>query len=154
VNGNPGYVINGATHDLKWAYSGGFGQSLIAVDIDHDGRAEFISYMSVNNQTSLFAWHPDTLAVVWSIGNVNQDVLALGDYDGDGNPDLYSLPYGGPSITIRALGDGSVLKQLSGINGNSYVYASLAAVADFDGDGAPEIAMSSAISDRSIRIFD
>ncbi len=58
--------------------------------------------------------------------------VAVGDFDGDGRPDLYVLNYG-PNVLYRNLGDGRFAAATAGVEDPGWSVG--AAFLDFDGDG-------------------
>ena len=64
--------------------------------------------------------------------------VAVGDYDGDGDPDLY-LANAGPNRLYRNEGNGTFrdVSKEAGVSGNEWTTS--AAIVDLNGDGLPEI---------------
>jgi hypothetical protein len=139
INGNPGYVLSGVTRSLKWAYSGGFSLSNLMelYDVDHDGRAEFISYTNPPPGTATFltVWRADSFVSVWSIAGSSGDAFTIADTDGDSTPEIIvGMNYDGKVVTRRLL-DGALVKSFA----STYYNTSRIAVGDLDGDGSAEV---------------
>jgi hypothetical protein len=65
--------------------------------------------------------------------------VAVGDFNGDGRPDLAVKPYDGSIRVLRGIGDGTFLNAQDFSAGSS---GGFVAVADLNGDGKPDLAVN------------
>jgi len=130
----------------------GFGHSFLAVgDFNGDGWLDLAVANSVDNNISVHLGHGDgsfESPHFFTAGNT-PFLIVVGDFDGDGVPDLVVTNQNGPrggddsNITLL-LGNGDGSFQAARSIGSSRV-ASAAAVGDFNGDGAPDLAVGGII---------
>lgn len=105
----------------------GTGGTSFAVDIDADGVLELISGCAIHRLDG---------TAVWS-GDGPDGIPAVGDFDGDGGPEVVRA---GSGRMILTKPDGTVLWDVAipgGGNGGAPT------VADYDGDGQPEVGVAS-----------
>ncbi len=138
------------------AYTVGFAPTSVAVgDFNGDGKPD----LAVANMNSAVANMDGTVSVLlnagggtfspqvtYPVGSTNSTCVAVGDFNGDGKPDLavatWSLAQNGEN------GSGSVLlNQGGGAFGAPMIYStgyepSSVAVGDFNGDGKPDLAVA------------
>jgi hypothetical protein len=102
------------------------------------GGPQFAPPVTIN----LYIYDPNTPAL--SIFRKGTSAMAVGDFDGDGDPDLAVLPFFGDELWfIENLGGGQFAPHLAfmlGINTGTFLTPPEAVAADFDGDGRDELA--------------
>jgi hypothetical protein len=129
-----------------------FPASVAAGDFNGDGRPD-IAFLLPNageagvllNTTTVGASTPSFAAAqLFSVGSAPQS-LAVGDFDGDGRPDLVAANANGKTVSVlinmTAAGASTpsfAAQQTFGVGNN----AQAVAVADFNGDGRPDLAVS------------
>jgi len=77
-------------------------------------------------------------------------VAGVGDFDGDGAPEIAigtpygtgSGPYGGGVVTVRSGSDGAVLYEFDGAASGDYLGRAVAGIGDLDGDGVPDLLLA------------
>ena len=110
-------------------------QSTFAADLDGDGVQEHIAGAVVMNLDGSFVWdHP----------TIRGGGAAVVDWDGDGDGDVLNLVYGTLSIFDEA---GNVMLS-EALGSTTYGFP---CVGDFDGDGDPEVGLS---SDAEVFVLD
>ena len=110
--------------------------TLTVGDVNHDGDLDLITANSNNNNTvSVFLGNGDGKfqpGITYTVGNTPEDV-ALGDFNGDGNPDLVSAnAFDNTLSVLLGRGDGTFLSAPSFTVGNS---PDGVATGDFNHDG-------------------
>jgi len=106
--------------------TGGSHYMSFAVDWDGDGALEVIAGNTIYEADG---------SVLWSDG-LNDAAPAVGDFNGDGRPDLVRA--GGGQVIVT-LNDGTLLWSMPTAGGGS---AGAPTVADFDRDGLPEVGVA------------
>jgi hypothetical protein len=109
--------------------TGGMGSSWptsFAVDWDDDGILELIAGNTIYRMDGSILWS-DTLP---------DAAPAVGDFNGDGKPDLVRSGSGQVMVTLN---DGTLLWSIASQGGGN---AGAPTVADFDGDGLPEVGVA------------
>lgn len=77
-----GFVIDGVTGEIEWDYPAGFGELLLAGDIDGDGRDELVGG---DSSVHVSAFDVEQKAIKWSQNQKNGlDAMKLADVEGDG----------------------------------------------------------------------
>jgi hypothetical protein len=124
---------------------------VVVTDIDGDGRADVVTLAQLSTSmsqrdgrlvvyrqtsTGMFA-PPDTYVV-----GIYPWKLAVGDIDGDGLPDLVVTDPGGGAAWLLLQDSGNKGKFLSPQRIESGTNITEAAIADLNGDGAPDIAIA------------
>jgi hypothetical protein len=120
--------------------------SMAVGDFNRDGKTDVVltSGSSSNPSVSVYLGNGDGTFHL-SMQNVvyQSSYVTVADVNGDGNPDLVVAGtsfYGSTSLLVfLCKGDGTFANPLLGMSDS---YSSQAAVADFNGDGKPDIAIS------------
>ena len=166
-------VVNGGTQDsvsillgnpdgtfqppMLYAAGGALAASAAAGDLNGDGAADLVVVNACANYDNLTCAATGSIGVLrgngdgtfqptvsYSSGGSNSSFVALGDFDGDGKPDLAVVNAGaattGGLSLLTGKGDGTfqpaVAYQSGGNSGSSL------AMMDLDGDGRPDLAVS------------
>ncbi len=119
------FAADGAVLGVGAGGTGGSQYMSFAVDWDGDGQLEVVAGNTVYERDG---------STVWSDGRAD-GYPAVGDFDGDGRPDV--VRSGGGSVSV-ALNDGTLLWE-SPVPGGG---GGAPTVADFDGDGLPEVGVA------------
>lgn len=122
-----GRQVFGADGTLRLLGSGsrGFAAMSFPADVDGDGALELVTGNTVEELDGTVDW---SAAIV-------DGIPALGDFDGDGRPELVSVALG----IVSLVKDGAVVWQATIPGGGS---GGAPTVADFDGDGLPEVGVA------------
>lgn len=137
------------------ALSGTVGPSTLTIaDLDGDGRADLLTHSPGVGYLWWFRQRPDgTLAPPVSLGGAGDAwQLAVVDVDGDGRRDLligtgdYDLFLG---LQLQRA-DGSFAAPVAFRGASAILGANAMAVADFDGDGRPDVAMNGPVLLRNL----
>ncbi|MBW2736334.1 MAG: VCBS repeat-containing protein, partial [Deltaproteobacteria bacterium] len=132
------YVLDGATGDIKWKGGAGCGAYSTAADINDDGKPEVICGRVVYTHDGKTLWNDETRG---------HGSTAIADLDGDGKPEIVTTVSGEHALYAHHA-DGTLYWGPVDINQG---HADLndkcqgcgggpPTIADFDGDGRPEIA--------------
>jgi len=78
---------------------------------------------------------------------------AVGDYDGDGAPDLFVTRFDAPSLLYRNRGDGTFEDVTEAVGLATPLHGSGAAWGDLDGDGDLDLVMSTVMETRFFAFF-
>ncbi len=134
--------IGNGTFQAGVNYTVGSQPTAIAVaDFNFDGLADIVTVSADNvaGSVSVLLGKPDgTFAPAGSspTGTAADDSLVIGDFNGDGKPDLAIGSFGSSSVNILlGRGDGTFLSPLS----NNTSWANFMTVADVNGDGIPDL---------------
>jgi FG-GAP repeat. len=125
---------------------------LVAGDFNHDGASDLAAANWASSSLSVFlnqgngtlaaqvTYPTGTPTTLNSGGGDHPTSVAVGDFDGDGNPDLVvaNTQSGTVSVLLNA-GNGTFLPQAMYPVGD---FPQAVAVADFDGDGHPDLAVA------------
>lgn len=108
-------------------------------DYDNDGDQDLFVAVNFNRNNALFRNDQGTLVRITTgdvVNNGGSSVgCAWGDYDNDGNLDLYVANHGGPNFLYRNNGDGSFTRVLNGPHVEDVADSNGCTWADFDNDG-------------------
>jgi hypothetical protein len=136
VNGTTGYVLDAAATErkLEWAYSGGFGDKMVAGNLDADVFSELVFLRSgAQSLTVLQTNTPAASAVIQLDSSIY--AIAIGDGNGDGVDEIVTGDgYG--DISGRHTGTGAKLWSIRNADYNNPRGLMLA---DLDGDGTAEV---------------
>jgi hypothetical protein len=145
----------------------GFPASLAAGDLNGDGKQDLVVTRDVNSGNPLLSGVPGGVSVLWGDGHggfTGQTDLApsganladatIADLNGDGKPDIVVADAGGSGTVSTWLGDGHGSFPYQGSFVASMGKMSSLAVADFDGDGHPDVATTDANASVSVALGD
>jgi hypothetical protein len=125
-------VVNYAT--------GGFGYSIVAADINGDGKPDLVISQLFDNSIAILLGKGNGTFSVQTFPVPSPSALAVGDFNGDGKPDLIVSNTTDSMLTIfLGKGDGSFTA------GASYLASSVhrgIAVADLNHDGKADVALT------------
>ena len=142
-------VEGGGFEEPRTAYGGPFATRVIAGDFNEDGKVDVAVGNVTNSLVILLGRGDGTFETPQSILTYYGSVvdLDLADFDRDGHQDLVVTSGGGSGAVqiFRGTGQGTFL-QSSGFLGTAYDFPHQAAVADFDRDGWPDLAIISGSS--------
>jgi hypothetical protein len=130
---NQGKVIDSASRSIQWTYSDGFGEHVIAGDIDGDGRDELLGSDSWN---FVNAFDVEKKLPKWTVeidGDI--DAIQLGDVNNDGVRELLIGELQGSTVHVFDLASLAEIGQLSNPEGS----VTNLLVTDVNADGANEI---------------
>lgn len=113
-------------------------EGLAAADVDGDGRTELIAGMDVYHRNDDGTWTPERIASGWDYTRV-----AVADFDGDGDPELVFSEGDSPTYGTHP-GRVAVFDRVGGewtptVLRDDLFHPHSLVVADFDGDGSPDI---------------
>jgi len=139
----------GALSESPVLSSGPPGYQLLALDFNRDGRTDLLKYDAQFGGSTLYSLVSEGDGTFsWSDSGISaggyhlQYELAVGDFDGDGYPDVAVVNSGnGYPATLHLFRNGSGGFVESAVLTLERRYGGVR-VADFDGDGRPEIAVT------------
>jgi autotransporter-associated beta strand protein len=121
------------------------GTSLAVADINHDGIPDLISCTALHFSVMLGNGNGTFKSPSTSYSNTNAGIVAVGDFNGDGNPDLVIGNTYGQNSAVILLGNGNgtfgAPQPLLGLG--QFPYTTSIAIADINGDGKQDIVMAS-----------
>ncbi|MGA2231560.1 MAG: FG-GAP-like repeat-containing protein [Tepidisphaeraceae bacterium] len=133
--------------------------SITAADFNHDGNPDLAFAMGVGNSLQIDTllgngdgqFHTPSSATV-AAGAYYQNSLTTADLNGDGRPDLLlfeSASDGGKLIVFLGNGDGTFAAPVTVATFNN---DAVAALADFNGDGRPDLAFAYANQNVAVQL--
>jgi hypothetical protein len=130
------FTTDGATTTFLWEGAGDWGRGLnqaisVFVNLDGDPELELLSGRT--------AFNPDS-SIHFDRSGVGNGFSAVGDFDGDGTPEVPYVSAG--RIYLLDATDGSDVMASVAATGSSPGNGGPPTVADFDGDGNPEIGVA------------
>jgi hypothetical protein len=132
-----GHVVDGVTHTVQWTYALGFGRSIVASDIDSDGKAELVS---AESWSYVRAYDVDLQLGKWTIDiGVEIGAILVSDMDGDGLPEILTGPRQFGNIFAF---DPSTLQKKWTVSNSDYRVSDIA-IGDVDNDGSVELLWNS-----------
>jgi len=133
-NGNGGFTPNIISFG-----SYGYGNAVATGDFNRDGKLDMA--VLVNSEFQVFLGQGDgsfTILTNYSTGNSSYSI-AVGDFNGDNNPDLVTANYSSSSMSVfSGNGDGTFATRTN-YGGDFSEYHYSVAVGDFNGDGKPDL---------------
>jgi len=131
VSGEPGLIIDGATHATEWTYKDGFGDYLSPY---HAGATP--QFLGAHAWNAMGVFQSQPYSPLWDVSVFNVGAVAAYDFNGDGKDEIIEgdAQSGGVNIV-----DGQTHAVTLSIPHSSYSSAAVGAV-DLDHDGVREIA--------------
>ncbi len=151
-----GNVGGGGTFQRAVYYASGYGSFSVAVgDFNGDGRPDLAVVNTLGNNVSILLGNVGAgstfQGAVYYAAGVYPNFVGVGDFNGDGRPDLAVTYNGGLSSGVTILlgnSDGTFQGNVAYYVGNDY--ASSVAVGDFNADGWPDVAVANDYDNVSI----
>jgi hypothetical protein len=125
--------------------TGGEPDSITAADFNGDGKIDLAVANSADNTVTILLGNGDGTftAAASPMTGAKPESISVGDFNGDGKPDLASANFADNTVTILlGNGDGTFQTGIGVPTGAALGPVSMA-VADFNGDGKPDVAVSS-----------
>jgi len=135
-------------------YLSGTPQSFLAVaDFNGDGNADVVAAnMNAGDVTILLGNGDGTFTVGATYGGNYPQFVAVGDFNRDGKPDLVLTGYVPSRLTVYlGNGDGTFTETKTSPIYNGFLWSEVA-VGDFDGDGIPDLAVSTPNASQPVPI--
>jgi hypothetical protein len=136
-NGNGTFSATLATIALGQIYG------MAAGDFNGDGKMDLVLADHLNNQVTILQGNGDgTFTLKENIATVtNPQGIAVGDFNNDGNADVVVASNQGAGMSVL-LGKGDGTFKTLPVQSTNGAYGVSIAVADFNGDGFPDLLMS------------
>ncbi len=135
---------DGTFHAATTLGTGSTPEFLLPLDLNNDGNLDLVACSQNGNAVLIYLGHGDgtfAASVSTAVGSEPYSAAA-GDFNGDGKLDLAVTNYGSTTITILlGVGDGT-FTQASGSPITVGTSPGSVAVADFNGDGYPDLAVA------------
>jgi hypothetical protein len=138
--------------------TGNYPIRIAIADFDGDGKPDILVTNKGSNTISIFS-NTSTSGVISLASKVDSTTgtdpvgLAIADIDGDGKPDAVVANNGGDTVSIfRNTSTGGVISFASKVDYKTGGAPVDVAIADFDGDGKPDIAVTNSYS-NTISVF-
>lgn len=139
----PGNGVGALGTGVQFASDWGFDRIVAPGDFDGDGKADLIARETSGNLwlfrgTGNGTVNPSGIQI--GVGfNVFDTILATGDFDGDGYPDLIARSPDGSLWLYSGTSSGTLTTPNGPFDSGWNIYDQLVAVGDFDEDGHPDV---------------
>ncbi len=128
-----GYVFDGSTHQVQWAYGPGFGFVVDAGDVDGDGIDEIVG---VQDWTAVRVFSATVKSPLWDIPVSDVDALLVRDIEGSSAAEILVGDGQWGNVTAYKYSAGNVSKVFQ-INSQGHGVTAID-FGDLDGDGMKE----------------
>jgi len=151
-NGLPG----GALQDFA-TFTGIEGYGIASEDLNEDGKQDLVAISSSNTVAVLLGDGDGSFQppVSYTVENGIHGTMGLviGDVNGDGNLDLAASAYAGNGTICTLLGNGDGTFQPQIVSQTDSTYPNFSAIADFNADGKPDLAVANTANRSGVSIL-